>query len=116
MVNVPLDVTVRLSPPLSCKTIPDTPLERPVIVPPMERVPVEHVIWIFPTLAIAVPLPLVTVQVCVGDFGWVAIVTLYVVPMAMAVLKVNGLLVKIVRASPPLFCRTRPVPRSEERR
>src|SRR5258708_14608326 len=30
--------------------------------------------------------------------------------MAMAVLKVNGLLVAIARSSPPLFCRTRPIP------
>src|ERR1700693_488999 len=63
-----------------------------------------------PTLAAAVPLPVVTVQDCVGVAGWVRTVTLYVAPMAIAVLNVNGLLVVIARLSPPLFCRTRPIP------
>src|ERR1700676_4264787 len=65
-----------------------------------------------PTLAAAVPVPLVTVRVCVGDVGWVRTVTMEGKPRATAVLKVNGLLVAIARSSPPLFCRTRPIPSS----
>src|SRR6266446_1189521 len=85
-------------------------LASPVTVPPMERVPVEHVIWMLPTFAAAVPLPLVTVQVCAGLVGWTFTVTRYVLPMVIAVLNVKEPLVATARLSAPLFCRTSPVP------
>jgi hypothetical protein len=62
------------------------------------------------TFAVAVPVPLATVQVCAGPVGWVRTVTLYVLPLAIAVLKVNVPLAVIVRLSPALSCSTSPVP------
>src|SRR6267142_1358010 len=109
-VKVPLPGTARLSPRLFCSTMPLPVLASPVTVPPMERVPVEHVIWMLPTFAEAVPLPLVTVQVCAGLFGWTFTVTRYVLPMVIAVLNVKEPLVATARVSAPLFCRTSPVP------
>jgi len=76
----------------------------------METVPVEHVIATLVTLAEAVPLPLATVQVCVGVEGEVKTETLYGLPLATAVLNVKGPLAVIGRLSPALFWRTRPVP------
>jgi hypothetical protein len=76
----------------------------------MATVPTVHVIWTVVTLAVAVPLPLTTVQVCEGLEGGVATVTLKALPVATAVGKVKGPLAEIVRLSPVLFCRTIPVP------
>jgi hypothetical protein len=76
----------------------------------MATVPVVHVIWTFVTVAVAVPLPLTTVQVCAGLEGAVATVTLKALPLATGVGKVKGPLAEIVRLSPVLFCRTIPVP------
>jgi hypothetical protein len=76
----------------------------------MATVPTVHVIWTVVTLAVAVPLPLTTVQVCEGLEGGVATVTLKGLPVATAVGKVKGPLAEIVRLSPVLFCRTIPVP------
>src|SRR5713101_4806442 len=66
-VKGPLTATERLSPPLFCRTSPVP--SRPTTFPPMETVPVEHVIATFVTLAVAVPAPLETVQVCTGPVG-----------------------------------------------
>jgi hypothetical protein len=66
-VYVPLTAMGRLSPPLSWRTSP-TP-ESPTTVTPIEAVPDEQVIWMLLTVALAVPLPLVTVQVCAGLLG-----------------------------------------------
>ena len=49
----------------------------------------EHVTWTFETFALAVPLPLVTVQFSVGLDGCVSTVTLYVLPALMAWLNVE---------------------------
>src|SRR5271168_4569913 len=76
----------------------------------MESVAVEHVTTMLPTLALAVPLPLVTMQDCTGFVGFVNTVTTYMVPAVRAVGNVNPPLAVMVRLSPPLSCRTRPVP------
>src|SRR4029077_6793257 len=62
------------------------------------------------TLALAVPLPLVTVQSCVGLLGWVLTVTAYAVPLATDVANVNVPLAVTERLSLPLSCKTRPEP------
>src|SRR6185503_14137842 len=49
-------------------------------------------------------------QDCAGPDGCVFTVTLYVAPEAIGDGKLNSPLVAIARSSPPLFCRTRPVP------
>jgi hypothetical protein len=64
-VKAPFAETVRLSPPLSCSTSP-VPV-RPVTVPPIvtpEPALVVQVTATLVTFALAVPLPLATVQVC----------------------------------------------------
>src|SRR3981081_1276634 len=76
----------------------------------MATVPTVHVVWTFVTLAVAVPLPLTTVQVCDGLEGGVATVTLKALPVATGVGKVKVPLAVIERLSPVLFCRTIPVP------
>src|SRR5271155_5968105 len=63
-----------------------------------------------PSLAPAVPLPLATVQACTGFVGCVKTVTTYMLPAVRAVGNVNPPLAVMVRLSPPLSCRTRPVP------
>ena len=73
-VNELLVAIGRSSPALFCRTRPIP--RRPTTLPPMERVPVEHVIWTVATLAVAVPLPLATVQVCGGVEGGVEMETL----------------------------------------
>jgi hypothetical protein len=61
------------------------------------------------TLAVAVPLPLVTVQL--WPTGWVSTVTLYAPPLATAVEKVKLVAFALtVRLSPLLSCNTSPVP------
>src|SRR5882724_1733156 len=60
------------------------------------------------TLAVATPDPFATVQIWVGAAGWVSTVTAYA-PVT-AVLKVKEPLAGIVRLSPPLSCKTKPVP------
>jgi hypothetical protein len=60
------------------------------------------------TLAVAVPEPFVTVQVCAGLLGCADTVTLYA-PLT-AVLNVNGPFPLIVRLSEPLSWSTNPVP------
>src|SRR4029077_12461186 len=64
------------------------------------------------TLAEAVPLPLVTTQLCDGLLGWVSTVTAYAEPTFTAVLNVKFPVAVTDKLSPPLFCSTRPVPAS----
>jgi hypothetical protein len=61
------------------------------------------------TFAVALPEPFVTVQLCTGLIGCVSTVTAYVLVTAVAKVKVP--FAAIVRLSPPLSCRTIPVPR-----
>jgi hypothetical protein len=63
------------------------------------------------TFAEAVPVPLVTVQVCAGLLGCVRTVTLYAPPLAIDVTNVNFVAAAAtVKLSPALFCKTNPVP------
>src|SRR6516164_3527050 len=105
---VPVPVTVRLSPPLFCSTSPDP--ARPVTVPPIVNAAAAQVTCTLLTLAVAVPVPFVTVQFCAGLLGCVDTVTLY--PPLTAVTNVKGPFPLIVRVSEPLFCSTNPVPLS----
>src|SRR5260370_37967970 len=83
--KVPFPVTARLSPPLSCKVSP-TP-SRPTTLPPMEPLPpVKQLTWMPVTLALAVPLPPVTVQVCAGLVGWAETTAVSGCPPAIRVL------------------------------
>src|SRR5580704_11148970 len=107
-VNVPLAAIERLSPPLSCKTSPVP--SSPTTFPPMETVPVEHVTCTPVTLAVAVPLPLATVQVCAGVEGAVRTETLYGIPVAILVVNVKGPAAAMARLFPPLSSKTSPVP------
>src|SRR5215469_49611 len=104
--TVPVPVTVRLSPALSCSTSPDP--ASPVTVPPIVNAAAAQVTCTLLTLAVAVPVPFVTVQFCAGLLGCVDTVTLY--PPLTAVTNVKGPLPLIVRVSEPLFCSTNPVP------
>jgi hypothetical protein len=61
------------------------------------------------TLAVAVPLPFTTVQVCGGLAGGVKTETLKFLPLTIAVLKAKGPFPVTVRLSPELFCKTIPV-------
>ena len=63
----------RASPPLFKRTSPVP--SSPTTLPPMDAVPVEHVIRTLLTLAVAVPAPLATVQVCAGLVGGAKIET-----------------------------------------
>src|ERR1700730_1312254 len=92
----------RLSPPLFCTTRPLP--RRPTTLPPMERVPVEHVICTTVTAATAVPLPLATVQVCGGLVGGVKMETLKGLPLATAVLNAKVPFPVTVRLSAALSC------------
>src|SRR5579885_3213351 len=65
--------------------------------------------WTFVTFAVAVPLPLFTVQFCVGLPGCVETVTLYVLPPATAVANVNGPFRVSLSVSVLLFCSETPV-------
>src|SRR5271165_2920799 len=105
--TLPVPTTVRLSPPLSCNTNP-APFN-PLTVPPMGK-PEEHVTVTLVTLAVAVPVPLVTRQVCVGLLGCVRTVTLNVPGTSVG--KVNCCVPVPVtgRLSRPLFCNTNPEP------
>src|SRR5580658_4406030 len=69
---------------------------------------VVHVIVTPVTLAVAVPLPVpaVTTQVCDGLLGCVRTVTAYVPPLAMEVANVNAPFVLTVSLSAPLSSRT----------
>src|SRR5713226_7951711 len=107
-VKEPLVATARLSPPLFWRTSPVP--DRPTAFPPTEAVPVVQVTCTVVTFAEAVPLPLVTVQVCAGPVGCVSTVTAYFAPLAREVLNVNEPLAEIERLSPPLSWRTSPVP------
>jgi hypothetical protein len=62
------------------------------------------------TFAVAEPLPFATVQVCEGVVGWVRMVTSKGLALAIAVAKVKAPFALIVSLSPPLSCKTRPVP------
>src|SRR4029077_6015262 len=105
--TLPVPTTVRLSPPLSCNTNP-APVN-PLMVPPIGK-PVEQVTVTLVTLAVAVPAPLVTWQVCVGLLGCVRTVTLYVPGTRVG--KVNCCVpVPLTgRLSRPLFCNINPEP------
>src|SRR6516165_7953997 len=103
---VPVPVTVRLSPALSCNTSPDP--ANPVTVPPIVNAAAAQVTCTLLTLAVAVPEPFVTVQVCAGLLGCVETATLYV-PLT-AVVKVNDPFPLIARLSVPLSVSTNPVP------
>ena len=71
-VNGPFVVRVRLSPPLSCRITLEL-AANPVMLPPIVAVAalVVHATVTEVTLAEAVPVPLVTVQVCAGLLGCV---------------------------------------------
>src|ERR1017187_1263083 len=88
-VKFPFALTDRVSPPLSCNWRPPAVPTRFITVPPMVKVFVVHVTVTFATLLLTVPLPEVTTQVWFGLVGWVNTVTLYVVPLAIAAVKVN---------------------------
>src|ERR1700687_768124 len=94
-VKGPATGTVRLSPPLSCRVKPVP--SKPTTWPPMEAVSVEHVIATFVTLALAVPAPLETVQVCTGPVGDAKTATLYGWPLAIAALNVKVVLPVMAR-------------------
>src|SRR5216684_3305917 len=100
-VKEPLVATARLSLPLFCSTSPVP--SRPTTFPPIETVPVEHVTWTLLTIALIVPLPLPTVQVCDGVEGAVKTETRYGWPLAIAVLKVKEPFAVTARLSPALF-------------
>src|SRR5271165_908300 len=68
----------------------------------------------FVTFAVAVPLPLVTVQTCAGFDGWVRTVTLYVLFLAMGEFSAKGPLPVTGVLLLPLFCSTSPVPARPE--
>src|SRR6266404_1116627 len=107
--TLPVPLTLRLSPPLSCKVNPVP--RRPVTEPLMVKTGAQTTCTVV-TFAVAVPVPLATLQVWVGLEGWVLIMTLYVPPLAIEVLKVKATVPVPVtgRSSPPLSCRTRPLP------
>jgi hypothetical protein len=70
----------------------------------MVKVFVVHATETFVMLLFTVPLPEVTTQVWFGLVGWVNTVTLYGVPLASAVVKVNDdALADTVRLLLPLF-------------
>lgn len=83
---------------------------RPTMFPPTLKVTALQVIATVVTLAVTVPLPVVTVQFCAGEPGCVRIVTEYGLPVATGVANVKAPLAVMVRLSPPLSWRTRPVP------
>jgi hypothetical protein len=66
----------------------------------------------FVTLALALPLPLVTVQFWL--VGWVSTVTLYAVLLATGFEKVKPPFAPTGRLLPSLTCKTSPVPMSRE--
>lgn len=72
-VNDPFETMLRLSPPLSCNTKPAP--ESPETVPPMVYASVVQATCTFVTLAVAVPLALVTLQIWVGLEGGVETAT-----------------------------------------
>ena len=65
------------------------------------------------TLAVAVPAPSATRQVCDGLAGWVITETVYAVPLETAVAKVK-LPFALTASVAPLFPRTSPVPERPE--
>jgi len=69
-----------------------------------------HTTWTFVTLAVAVPLALLTVQFWDGLDGCVFTVTAYGALFKRRVLKVKDPSAVIERSSPPLSSSTRPVP------
>src|SRR5580704_9918040 len=77
-------------------------------MPPMVAVTgfVVQVTVIPVTLAVAVPLPAATRQVCDGLVGWVRTVTAYPPPLAMVVVKVKEPFAVTVRLLAALSCRT----------
>src|SRR5215472_4387061 len=88
---------------VSCKTSP-VPTS-PVRFPPTVYAKTQFTPTLV-TLPVAVPLPLVTVQICRGFVGCVFTVTAYAsVGPVTGVLNVNGPFAVSVRASPPLSCR-----------
>ncbi len=72
--------------------------------------PEEQVIVTLVTLAVAVPEPLATWQVCVGLLGCVLTVTLYVPGTSVANVNCCVPVPVTGRSSKPLFCKTSPVP------
>src|SRR5215469_7715885 len=105
--TLPVPVTVRLSPPLSCNTKPEP--VKPLTVPPTAN-PDEQVTVTLVTLAVAVPNPLVTTQVCVGLLGCVRTVTLYAPGTSVAKVNCCAPVPVTVRLSNPIFCNTNPEP------
>src|SRR5580692_1696392 len=104
-VKVPLPVTARLLPPLSCRvTVSDGP--RPDTIPPTEYALVVQVTVTLVTSEPIAPVPLVTVHVWLGFVGWVSTVTAYCDPPWIAVANVKDPSIATVRSSPMLSCRT----------
>src|SRR5271165_2189460 len=98
---------VRLSPPLFCKMTLELGTS-PVTVPPMVALTgfVVHVMVTPMTLAVAVPEPATTRQVCAGLAGADKTVTAYMPPLAMVVGNVKGPFAETVRLSLLLLFRT----------
>src|SRR5580692_6406380 len=110
----PLDETVSASPPLSCKIMCVCGIN-PVTATLTVNVPEElaaHATSTFVTLAVAVPLPFVTVQVSAGLDGCVSTVTLYGAPLLIGAVNVNLPFALMGKLLPLLSCSTRPVPES----
>src|SRR5256885_17256101 len=89
----------------STRPVPVSPETEPL----MDRVPVEQEITMLPTLVEAAPLPLATLQICVGFVGCARTVALKDPLRATAVAKVHAPPLVVVRLSAPLSCRIRPV-------
>ena len=75
---------------------------RPETVQPTVKAFVVQATETLVTLLVNVPLPEVTTQVWIGLIGWLNTVTLYAVPLASAVVKVNEPLADTARLLPPL--------------
>ena len=99
-VSVAFSPTGRLLAPLFCKISP-APV-RPVIVPPTVKVDVVQFTRMPVILAVAVPPPPVTTQVCVGLAGCENAVTLKELPLGMGVGKVKIPFLLMGRLSPLL--------------
>src|SRR5271165_6696298 len=98
----------RIVPSASCriKPLPVTP----VTVPPIVKASTQETATLV-TLAVAVPLPPVTVQVCAGFVGCVWTVTAYDPPLATALANLKVVAAAAtVKLSVPLSTNTRPVP------
>ena len=93
----------------NCRPVPVSP----EMVPLMVYVTVLQATAMLVTFPLTVPLPFVTVQVCVGFVGCVRTVTLYALPLGTPV-KLNAVAPDAMVCVVPLFSSCRPVPASPE--